>query len=144
MWLRSIKYGSLGGKEKNELEIVCVISWDKESDAHFFSELFFFSKKKKRKKRKEKNLKKKSDRYRGSISRPHGWIKDILPVRLDTLWQFHDQYYIWTTTFSIFSSKLQTALSPLGSPPHTPGFFLLNLATLVFVFRRPRRGTFSL
>ena len=26
MWLRSIKYGSLGGKEKNELDIVCVIS----------------------------------------------------------------------------------------------------------------------
>ena len=125
-WLSSVESRGLGGKKKNELEIVCVISWDKESDAlffFFFWTFFFLKKKKKRKKRKEKNLKKKNDRCRGSIPRPHGWIEDILPVRLDTLWKLHDQYYIWTTTFSIFSSKLQTALSPLGSPPHTPGFY---------------------
>ena len=57
LWLRSIKYGSLGGKEKNELEVVCVISWDKESDAlffFFFFEFFFFLKKRKNKKKKKK------------------------------------------------------------------------------------------
>ena len=89
----------------------------------FFSELFFFEKKKKKEKKEKKKVEKKKGRCRGSIPRPHGWIEDILPVRLDTLWKLHDQYYIWTTTFSSFSSKLQTALSPLGSPPHTPGFY---------------------
>ena len=114
-----------GGEEKKRVrDRLCDILRQGIRRTFFFLNFFFFQKKKKKgKKAKRKIWKKKSDRYRGSIPRPHGWIKDNLPVRLDTLWKLHDQYYIWTTTFSIFSSKLQTALSPLGSPPHTPGFY---------------------
>ena len=102
----------VGGKKKNELEIVCVISWDKESDAlffFFFLNFFFCQKKKKTKKRKEKNLKKKKWPVPGF---------DPPTTRLDRGHPTSQAGYPVRTPRSVLS-----VLSPLGSPPQAPGFY---------------------